>query len=215
WKPNAAGFPTLAWAGITSTLPLTALTIATGSPATAGRAQGAARRIRARAERRDRRPIGNLQCLKGSAADGGSEGLEARPAPPSRATLPSMGIGRPIPPNGTGTGSLKPRAPPARRPTALDRIRRKPRPRRTTLVGGAALLVLFAASAAAHAKDTPESWSRTFEVTRQPAVRIRADGASVTVHSWKESRVTVHVEELGHTTGLVLGRHHPEVEIGK
>jgi hypothetical protein len=69
------------------------------------------------------------------------------------------------------------------------------------------------AASPAHARSQEQTWDRDFKVTLQPTVRIETDDARVVVRSWKESRVTAHVELQGRTQGLVIGRRHPRVEI--
>src|SRR5262245_20944359 len=67
----------------------------------------------------------------------------------------------------------------------------------------------------ARAASQNETWDREFQVARQPTVRIETDDARVVVHSWKESRVTAHVEVHGRVQGLVFGRRQPRVEISQ
>jgi putative adhesin len=86
-----------------------------------------------------------------------------------------------------------------------------PRPRPIA----AALLLLPLLAVPAHARPGARTWDREFQVARQPTVRIDAEDAKVTVRSWKESRVTVHVATRGQATGLFFGRRGPVVEIGQ
>lgn len=81
------------------------------------------------------------------------------------------------------------------------------------LLAGTLLLSLSLATSPAHAREENQNWNKEFKVTRQPTVRIETDDARVVVHSWKDSRVTAHVEMRGRTQGLVIGRRHPLVEL--
>src|SRR5262249_32642106 len=66
----------------------------------------------------------NLHYVKGTAADGGSEGLEARPAPPSGATLHSTRIS--VASRGRLLDPLQPWGEPGRRHGRRITTRRKP-----------------------------------------------------------------------------------------
>lgn len=68
---------------------------------------------------------------------------------------------------------------------------------------------------AAHARNENQTWTREFQVFPRPTVRIDTHDARVAIHSWKDSRVKVHVESRGQTSGLVFGRRRPVVEIGQ
>jgi len=81
------------------------------------------------------------------------------------------------------------------------------------LLAGTLLMSLSFAPSPAEARDQDQTWNKEFKVTRQPTVRIETDDARVVVHSWKDSRVTAHVEMRGRTQGLVIGRRHPRVEL--
>lgn len=87
--------------------------------------------------------------------------------------------------------------------------------RHRALITAGTLLSLSFALSTADARDETKTWDREFKVTRQPTVRVEADDARVVVHSWKESRVTAHVEVLGKTQGLVIGRRRPLVEFSQ
>ena len=86
-------------------------------------------------------------------------------------------------------------------------------PRLQTLVAATLLLSLPFGASPARARDENQTWNKEFKVTRQPTVRIETDDARVVVHSWKDSRVTAHVEMRGRTQGLVIGRRRPLVEL--
>ena len=81
-------------------------------------------------------------------------------------------------------------------------------------VAAAALAGLFAFAGAAGATEQ-RTWDRSFAVDAHPTVRIHTDEARVTVRSWSEPRVKVHVERRGSTHGLVLGRHRPTVTLAQ
>jgi hypothetical protein len=70
-------------------------------------------------------------------------------------------------------------------------------------------------SVPAQARDENRTWDREFQVARRPTVRVETDDARVTVRSWRDSRVKIHVEKRGRTEGLVLGRRHPLVEMSQ
>src|SRR5262245_14535109 len=93
-------------------------------------------------------------------------------------------------------------------PSRIDR--RIPMPR--TRVIAATLWLCLGASAAA-ARTENQSWSRDFDVSRHPVVRIDARDAHVSVHAWKQSRVSVKVQSQGRASGLFFGHRKPVVEI--
>src|SRR5262245_36124515 len=74
-----------------------------------------------------------------------------------------------------------------------------------------ALLTSLGPATAGASEDL--TWDRDFTVGRQPTIRIQTDDARVTVHSWKDSKVKVHVEQRGQTGGFVLGRQRARVLI--
>jgi Toastrack DUF4097 len=86
--------------------------------------------------------------------------------------------------------------------------------KRALVAAGVVILALAGPSGPAHAAET-RIWDREFSVGSRPSVHIRTDDARVTVRSWKDSRVQVHVERKGSTHGLVLGRPRPLVDIGQ
>lgn len=74
----------------------------------------------------------------------------------------------------------------------------------------AALAATLALTGSARA-DEPRTWDRTFTVESRPTIRIRTDDSRVTIRSWKDARVKIHVERHGSTHGLFVGRRRTTV----
>src|SRR5262245_2409895 len=87
--------------------------------------------------------------------------------------------------------------------------------RAPSFIAGTALLSLLRLPHSSNTRCELPVCNRTFYVANVPTVRIKADDANVVVRSWKESRVSVRVEQFGRTAGLIIGHHAPEVEIAK
>ena len=77
----------------------------------------------------------------------------------------------------------------------------------------AAALLLSLGAPASYARTEGQNWSRDFHASRHPIVRIETGDARVTVHAWREPRVSVKVTSHGQATGLFFGRRRPVVEI--